>query len=193
MRLEFASVNRPAVGETVSGDAASVVGDGDAFVCAVVDGLGHGPAAAEASAAFVDYLVAHAQEPLDSIMLGAGRHISATRGAAASLMRFDPVCMQFVYCGVGNCHLHVHASERISPVSLPGIVGHRVRKVRAFESPLPSDGGLFVLCSDGVSSRLDLEQFSALPVEDLVGEIIAHAGKGHDDATVLAVRVVPSP
>jgi hypothetical protein len=106
-------------------------------------------------------------------------------------MRFDLVRMTFGYCGIGNVHLHVHASQRIHPVSYPGIIGHRIRKVSDFTHDLPEDGGLFILCSDGVSSRVHPEEYAELSATRAVHELLGKLGKDHDDATALVVRLLP--
>lgn len=191
MRWEYAYTSRPYKGEAVSGDAAFCHEEDNGLFCGVVDGLGHGPDAAEASRAFVEYVTQNCCEPMDQMMLSASKHISSTRGAAASIMRFDLESGMFEFCGIGNCHLHVRASERISPVSYPGLVGHRIRKAVASHIPIPTDGGLFVLCSDGISSHVHLEKLSSDSAEGIVAEMLEHYGKHHDDATVLVVRILP--
>jgi len=47
---------RPYPGETVSGDAYAVHWVGDACRIAVIDGLGHGPEAAKASASAISFV-----------------------------------------------------------------------------------------------------------------------------------------
>ncbi len=89
MRWEYCSTSRPKQGESVSGDAASVFDDETKLLCVVADGLGHGPEAARASEAFVDYVSRARHLSLDEMMLAGSAHIASTRGAAVSLMRID--------------------------------------------------------------------------------------------------------
>lgn len=189
MRWEFASCLRPLASEEVSGDAVFAVENDDVLLCGVIDGLGHGREAHAASSAFVYYVTRHREGPLDQMILSASRHIAGTRGAAASVMRFNMVNRTFEYCGVGNCHLHVVSSKRLHPISYPGIVGHRIRKVSDFVDTLPDDGGLFILCSDGISTRVHPDEYSETGVQEIVDGLVAHLGKDHDDATALAVRI----
>ncbi len=189
MRWEVASVSRPCTGEHVSGDGVCVIEHEGSLLATVTDGLGHGPSAAEASVAFIEYVTANPSLPLGDMMLGGSKHIGSTRGAAASLMRFNPESGAFSYCGVGNCHLHTHVPDApIHPVSAPGIVGNRIRKVLPFEFSLPATG-LFVLCSDGISSRLHVERYAHLDSQGVVDAILDEHGKHHDDATILVVRL----
>ncbi len=189
MRWEYCSTSRPKQGESVSGDAASVFDDETKLLCVVADGLGHGPEAARASEAFVDYVSRARHLSLDEMMLAGSAHIASTRGAAVSLMRIDLDRMVMEYCGVGNCHLHVYGSTTFHPVSMPGIVGHRIRKVLTLEEPVTEAEGLFLLCSDGISSSLHAELFSQLDAEGAVAAVLDSLGKDYDDATVLAVRL----
>lgn len=189
MNWEHAIVVRPAEHETVSGDAAAVFEDGERLVCAVVDGLGHGPAAAEASTAFLECMASNLDLPLPHLMMACDKAITSTRGAAASLMAFDAAARTFEYVGVGNCHLHVLGSERIKPVSAPGIVGHRIRKLVPLSTSLPEDCGLYLLCSDGIGSRVHPELYAGLSAAEAAESLLEHHGKAHDDATVLAVRL----
>ena len=57
--LIFATATRPIAGETVNGDTWHVTWADGGCRLAVVDGLGHGPAAAEAAAVAVRALAAH--------------------------------------------------------------------------------------------------------------------------------------
>jgi hypothetical protein len=177
---------RPAAGEVVCGDAFAVIERPDALLIAVVDGLGHGPGAAEASAAFLEYVQSDPDRPLGELMLACSAAIRPTRGAAASLARLDTARCRLEYCGVGNCHFHAVAPARISPVSVPGIVGHRIRKVMPAEFDLPGNG-VFAICSDGISSRLHLEKYTDGDPNDLADRLLADHGKDFDDATIVAI------
>lgn len=186
MILETGFVVRPCIGETVSGDAQLILDTDEALVVTVVDGLGHGPGAATASEAFVEFVRDHPDGPLERLMLDASSAISSTRGAAAALVRIDRVRATLSFCGIGNIHFHAIGDARMSPVCLPGIVGHRVRKAIPYEFSLEGSG-LFVLCSDGISSRLHLEEYAGRGVQEVADSILVEHGKAHDDATCVAV------
>lgn len=187
MRLDIGSVLRPAVGETVCGDAFKVIESETSMLLAVADGLGHGPAAHEASSAFIAFVEANASMGLADLMTEASSAISSTRGVAASLARIDYETRQFHYCGVGNCHMHSVASVRIHPVSAPGIVGRRVRKMLPFTFDMP-ETGVFAVCSDGISSRIHLEPLAHLEPQHIADELLESHGKSHDDVTAVVIR-----
>jgi len=179
-------VIRPCVGETVCGDAQVVIENENTLLVAVVDGLGHGPGAAEASEAFVDFVRGNAHKPLETLMFEGGSHIASTRGAAAAIVRLDFANRLLSFCGVGNVHFHSLSSAPLHPVCVPGIVGHRVRKIIPYEFELP-DEGTFVLCSDGISSRIHLEEYPGHGPQELANALLEQHGKSHDDATCVAV------
>lgn len=187
MQLDVGTVCRPALGERVSGDAFSVVRGDDSLLVSVVDGLGHGPQAAEASQAFVEFVESAAERPLDDVMSAASKHMSGTRGAAATIVRLDFAARRMECCGVGNVHFQALADRPIHPVSAPGIVGHRIRKVLRFEFDLPEEI-LFALASDGLASRLHLERHADGDAQAIADELLRAHGKAHDDATCVVVR-----
>jgi serine/threonine protein phosphatase PrpC len=73
------------------------------------------------------------------------------------------------------------------PVCAPGIVGHRVRKMLAFEFELP-ESATIALCSDGISSRLHFDEYVHLEPQEIADLIMKQHGKFHDDATCVVVR-----
>lgn len=185
--MDIGIAERPCQGETVCGDTHLVI-SGEVTLVAMADGLGHGPAAREAAVAFKEYVEEHAQESLEDILRGASAAISKTRGVAAALARIDQRAMTLSFAGVGNIEMHTVSRERIRPVSIPGIVGSRLRKVKQFDYNLAL-GDLLMLHSDGISSRLNLEDFRKLGVQEMADTIMEQHGKWHDDVTCLVIRI----
>lgn len=178
---------RPCTGETVCGDGHAVHNGGSSLVVAVVDGLGHGPCAHEASQAFLGYVAENRDTPVDQLMMEAHKAITGTRGAAAALIRIDLEHASLHFCGVGNIHFHSLADgASMHPVSAPGIVGHRLRKVVPYRFDMPRKG-LFAVCSDGISSRLRLEEIPGDDPQAIADGVLASHGKDHDDATCVVV------
>jgi serine/threonine protein phosphatase PrpC len=187
MQIDIAK--RPMLGQNVSGDLVTVIRGSDRDVLVVVaDGLGHGEKAQEAAEAFCAFAELNAGAPLEAIMRDGSRAISATRGAAAALIRIDRGGTRLTFCGVGNIELQATSAEAIRPVCMPGIVGRPLRKVLAFDYPL-REGDLLVAHTDGISSRFRLEDYARLPTAEAAARILAEHGKGHDDATCVAIRI----
>jgi hypothetical protein len=178
---------RAAEGETVCGDAFTAEQCGSGVLVGVVDGLGHGPLAASASEAFIEVIREDTLRPLDDLMSKAHERLSGTRGAAAALLRIDASAGHVEFTGVGNIHMHSVGPVKMKPVCVPGVVGHRIRKLRTFEFELP-DTMLIAVCSDGISSGVRLEEFAHLSVQEIAESILETYGRTYDDATCVVAR-----
>lgn len=186
MQVVVGSAQRPVSGEAVCGDsfmAAPI--EGGTLLC-LADGLGHGIAAHAASEAACSHAREHAGMPLEALMRDLDRALRGTRGAAVSLVAFTAHRVQFV--GVGNVELRAVARAHIVPPTTPGIVGQGVRKVRIWEYPL-AEGDLFVLMSDGISTRFDLGELAHLDSQPLADTLLARYHKSHDDACCVTARI----
>lgn len=191
MIVDIGRVNRPCQGEIANGDGWTVDEyEGGLLVC-VVDGLGHGPLAEEASNAFTSLVREDVTAPLLDIMTTAGGRLAPTRGAAAALLRFDEAAGRVEFTGVGNIHMHSVSDVKLQPVCAPGVVGQRVRKLLPFEFELPSTA-LVALCSDGISSRMHLEDYAELGAQEVADRILLDHGKAYDDATAVVIRFTRS-
>lgn len=182
--------SRSLSGETVNGDAWTVEQAGTRCRVAVIDGLGHGPAAAEASNAARETLRQHPD--LDPIEALAACHkaLSRTRGASVSVAQIDPDAHRVTYAAVGNVETRLWRGEK-GPrlMNYRGIVGVRVPTFRSFDYRL--DGPwLLVMHSDGVSARFEISEVLGLAgssPQSLAETILNTWGRETDDATVLVV------
>ncbi len=186
MAFEIGSIQRPAAGQLVCGDSLTVV-DGPSLFIALADGLGHGPAAAEAARPFCEFAAAHRAEPLDQILVKASEALAHTRGAAGALVRIDSQARSLEFSGIGNIELKSLLNSAIQPFCRPGILGRGRPRVRVDAFPVAA-GELLALFSDGVSSRFSLDQYRHLRPHDLARALLAEHGKRHDDATCVVVR-----
>lgn len=193
-RSEVAILGRPYDVEPVSGDDAIFLRTDDALVVAVVDGLGHGPAAHEAAATAIATLHAQASQSPETILQECGKAVIDTRGAVMAVARIDLTRREIAYAGLGDINTRIyrpHDSYRFS--SRPGFLGKRdqqVVKVHAESIPLRA-GDVFLMFSDGILTRMDLaEEFQLLrehPV--LVAEhVMERFRRTTDDAIVLVTR-----
>ncbi len=187
MMLDLGTVSRTMPGECACGDAFLIDRMDHSLLVGVVDGLGHGEQAAEAAHAFTESVGQRPRASLESLMLAAHADIAGTRGAAAALLRINTPRGMIEFTGVGNIHLHAISDVPIRPICVPGIVGHRLRKVRPFEFPLPS-ACLLAMCSDGIETRFELADYAELPSQEIADAILAEHGKNHDDATCVIIR-----
>ncbi len=135
--LEFAGVSVPKLGETACGDAWSIRVGAEGAYAAVVDGLGHGPYAAEAAVAALGAFERHhargGAHTLQEMHLAA-RH---TRGAAGAIAEVRPRARQLKYVGVGNIAAGIVSAEGLRhAVSHAGTLGHEARVFREVQLPL---------------------------------------------------------
>lgn len=178
----------PKPGESVAGDAWSLLPLPHGAAVMVADGLGHGPDAARASQLALNSL--HLGTPA-SVLEGAHAALRTTRGAAVAAARIDAVHGQLHFAGIGNI-----GASLVGPggarqlVSHTGIVGHNMRKVQEFAVPWGPDH-LFVLFSDGLATRWDLARYPGLAARHpglVAAALYRDHSRGRDDVTVLVVK-----
>jgi hypothetical protein len=129
-----AAAGRPCVGEMVSGDRWTVEWSGAACRIAVIDGLGHGPLAAEAAAAAVQALKEQPELGPAEALRRCHTALRGTRGAAISVARIDPVAGSLSYAGVGNVEARLWRNgHQERPIAYRGIVGNALPTIRVFE------------------------------------------------------------
>jgi anti-sigma regulatory factor (Ser/Thr protein kinase) len=183
--------SRPRPGEDVNGDA-YFVGESDAReLLAVVDGLGHGRGARDASRAALSVLEDWDGEPLDEVILAAHDALRATRGAVLGAVVLDRGRGAFYYAGVGNVEVRViGAPEPVRPVPSNGTLGARLSTVRVWTHRW-AEGTTVVLASDGLSAAWDMASYPGLLPRSpqlLAGVLLRDFGRDSDDATVLVAR-----
>ena len=189
MNTTTAHVSIPKLGEHVNGDAVVVRNTSpDGCLFAVIDGLGHGPAAAEASRAAVSCLArAELQAPLLTHMKTLHAELRGTRGAAAT------VCIvrdrQLEACAVGNVQLSAAAAD-VPLVLSSGVLGLRVAKFRVCEASIDR-GARIAMFSDGISSKFRLDDCRHLSAQAACELTIERFRKREDDATILIVDLEP--
>jgi len=177
--------------EEVCGDSWAVTaGDGRDTIL-VVDGLGHGLLAFEASQQALRAFREHAGEPPESNLSALHEALRTTRGAVASVTEIDWSQRELRYAGVGNIEgtlLPVEGKET-SLVSHSGILGDKVTRFQQFTHPWP-DQGLLILHSDGLSTW-DLEPYPGLTRKDpslIAGVLYRDFASRRDDVVVLVGR-----
>lgn len=178
-------------GETVCGDAWRLVSTRERTLALVVDGLGHGHAAAEAARTAVEIVTANAR--LELLRMADALHagLRATRGAAIALAELRPAAGECRFVGIGNISAGlVTGSGSRSFVSHNGTAGVEARRIQELAYPWPPDA-LFVAHSDGVSASWDLARYPGLRQRDVsivAAVLYRDFRRVRDDAAVLAVR-----
>lgn len=187
--------SRPRPGEHVCGDQAIAVGiDDDAALFGVLDGLGHGAAAANAATRGVDVLGNACGERLEVLVQLCHRVLSRTRGVAMTLARVDFTTGQLSWTGVGNVSANLVAKSptgvqiRSSARLTAGIIGYRIPDIMPARAVPIRTGDLLVIASDGITED-HLEHIDFAATAPVIAEQILHKhAKETDDALVLAAR-----
>jgi anti-sigma regulatory factor (Ser/Thr protein kinase) len=189
-RREVAIVGRPCAGEAVIGDDALWLRDEHALLCAVVDGLGHGPLAKSAALeAMASIRRAPARTPID-LLEASGVALVGTRGAVMSVVRVDETTRELVHAGVGNVTSHLYKAKAVDRfLASPGVLGAPGPRPRVQERRVPVDTrNVLVMFTDGLSSRLDATGDPELlrePPLVIAHRLLLQQGRDHDDALVL--------
>ena len=174
-------------GEIQNGDAVlvrqSVLGH---TILAVLDGLGHGPDAAQASRKAIELLTLMPFETnVHDAMQEVHRELRGTRGAAGTLCIIRDFKLEI--CAVGNVAM-MCTNCTVPLVLSAGVLGHQVSKFRVAASQLNGNARLALL-SDGVSLRFRLEEYRHLEPLAACQEILNRYRRKEDDATVLVADV----
>ena len=183
---------RPLAGEDVAGDACLVERWSRGVVVVVSDGLGHGPAAAEASRVLLAHVRGAIEMPLEQIFAGAHRALLKTRGVVATLARVDEGAGRVDVAGIGNVttRLLQGAAMPLHLLVPPGVLGGAYRPMRT-QSVSFAVGDLLVMHTDGIRSRFDLAPLQSLPPDELARAVVGEHGKTTDDAACAVVRGEP--
>jgi hypothetical protein len=175
----------------ISGDLAVTVDALGGRLIVAIDGLGHGPAAAEASATAARVLSARPEDPLEDLFERCHAALSKTRGAVMTAARIDGAG-GMEWAGVGNVEgrlLRAAAGLRAteSPVLFGGVLGHQSRRVRTSRVALER-GDVLLLATDGV--RADFSTGASLMgnAQVIAERVLRTSARGTDDALVVAAR-----
>ena len=189
--LQIACVSEPVRGEDQNGDGWGVRLSAEAVLLMVVDGLGHGPLAAEAAREAERILAETHRISPEQIIQDTHLSLKKTRGAAQAVARVDSTKGVLSYAGVGNISAAVVApgSSR-SLASHNGTVGQQMERLQEFSCPWTKNS-IFVMHSDGLATRWDLERYPGIwRKSPSVIAAVLHRDfcRERDDVTVLVAK-----
>jgi negative regulator of sigma-B (phosphoserine phosphatase) len=191
--VEWGVASRTLAGELISGDAHLVVPFEHGVLAAVIDGLGHGPAAATAAQAAVAVLSRRRDAPVTELIQLCHRELRITRGAVMSLASIDVVRGVVTWVGVGDVEgILLRASgpakdARQSILLRGGVVGYRLPPLREAAWPV-AQGDILIFATDGVRHGFAASVAGDRSPQLIADDILAVHGKSTDDALVLVVR-----
>lgn len=191
--FDVGAINIPVAGEEECGDAWSAHHGPGRSLFMLADGLGHGPAAAEAAQEAVRVFQESVHLSLHEMLSRMHDALKKTRGAAVSIAEIDTDTRIVKYAGVGNIAASVISGGKTrSMVSHNGTLGHTEVRVQEFQYPLPQDA-LLVMHSDGLSARWNIDRYPGLLGKHsqlIAGVLYRDFRRERDDATVLVAREV---
>ena len=182
----------PIRGETVSGDGWSCLRFGDSMAVALVDGLGHGPKAAEAAHAAVEAFHAsiRAVGPAQAIQR-AHQELKSTRGAVMAVACLDARAQTLRFAGLGNISAVIYTQgDMVRLASNDGTVGYGVRAARESTASWTPRSTL-ILNTDGLSSRWSLAKHPGLlACHPMLIAAVLHRdfARNTDDATAVVIQ-----
>jgi hypothetical protein len=157
----------------------------------LADGLGHGPLAAAAAARATETMLTSAATEPGALVTAMHHALTSTRGAAIAVVRVDRRARAVTYSSVGNIAGRLLGGGRARTLAAqPGIVGHRMPRLREHVEPLDGASTL-VLHSDGLSDKWTIEELPGVLDRGpgvLAGALVRGAGVRRDDASVLVAR-----
>jgi anti-sigma regulatory factor (Ser/Thr protein kinase) len=190
--FEVAARSTPKKGQAECGDAWSVRDFGSRQLVCIVDGLGHGPLAALASARAISVFEAAGPDATpERIVTQAHEQLKDTRGAVMAVLALDPNAGTADFCGVGNITAAIHmGSESKHLLSIEGTVGYRVRATRT-QQVAWTPTAVAILYTDGLSGRWGPARYPGLLARhpSLIASVLFrdHA-RDTDDATIVVAR-----
>jgi phosphoserine phosphatase RsbX len=182
----------PARGEIESGDLHLLARTRRGLLSAVVDGLGHGAAAASTARVAIETLAAHPDEGVIPLIWRCHERLKGTRGAVISLVSFDGLEDTITWVGVGNIEgvLLNGNAEGPGPPSIllrPGVVGYRLPPLQAVVQPVVP-GDLLILFTDGIRDDFPRHFAVDTPPSQIAEYIASGFRRGSDDALVFVAR-----
>jgi anti-sigma regulatory factor (Ser/Thr protein kinase) len=184
----------PKKGQEICGDAWAIRRIGDTFWVTLLDGLGHGPLAAEASRKAVEtFQAAKITDSPEDILRQAHLDIKASRGTVMAVATLDAPAAIASFAGVGNIVAIIDVGSQVDHLlSTDGTVGYNMRTIRPSQS-VWRPGRVFIATTDGLSTRWNLSRHPGLTQKhpSLIAAVLHRDfARDADDATIIVVKAL---
>jgi len=193
--VECFAVGRPMDGQSVSGDAYVCHPFDTGTLVSAIDGLGHGEEAAVASHLAKEIMEQNAGEPLKDLIRRCDSAMKHTRGAVASMARFDTSEGTLTWLGVGNVegvlfrHMPDGSIKKEGMALRGGVVGYMLPPLTQHTFEL-NRGDTLILATDGLAGAFVDNIHHQDELREIAGELMREFRKPADDALVIAARYV---
>ncbi len=190
---EWSVASLTQAGESESGDQFVVEGFENGALVAVIDALGHGPAAAYAAGVAARTLRRNVQEAPAALIARCHAGMRTTRGAAISMASFDWRRRTMTWLGVGNVAgllVDTYGRNEARTKSLlvrAGVVGDRLPGLHPLVMRV-APGDVLILATDGIRPGFAGNLPVVAEPRRLAQRILDDHATARDDATVLVFR-----
>jgi phosphoserine phosphatase RsbX len=195
--LERGVAGAAITGEERSGDLAVFAGYEGGALAAVIDGLGHGGPAADASAIAADVIRRNRSAPPAELLRRCHDALNKTRGVVMTLAWFDLELLELSWAGVGNVEARLvrgaagYGARHDSALVLGGVVGYNLPSIRTSTTDLHA-GDAVAFATDGIEADYSASLAPGIPAQRLAERILERHRKGTDDALAVVVRYTGS-
>lgn len=181
-------------GETLSGDHYLVRHTANRVLVAAIDGIGHGPEAAEASRVAAAVLESKADQPLVSLFALCHKALRATRGVVMTLAAFDESEDRMTWLGVGNVEGRLLRADETSShpeetlLLRNGVIGHTMPSSLVVSALPLAKGDVLILATDGIHHEFTSGLHIGRSAYNIAHDILARHNKGNDDALIFVAK-----
>jgi negative regulator of sigma-B (phosphoserine phosphatase) len=189
--LDRGCAGAPMEGERRSGDIAVFAATAAGGLACLIDGLGHGPEAADAAETCAGVVQENAEAPPQELLELCHDALLDSRGAVMTVAWFDLERSALSWTGVGNVDARLVragpvAREEVALV-FGGVLGYRLPKIRPATMAL-GRGDVLVMITDGIDGAISPALAGGGAAQTLADRIFAMHGKGNDDALAVVIR-----
>lgn len=191
-KFQIGAVMVPKPGEKESGDGWSLRLSHEGAYLVVLDGLGHGEYAYEASQSAVHAFQQQPKQTPSAMLRGIHAAIKKTRGAVGAIAHWNVESQSLYFCGIGNISGRIFSAEGTKNLlSYNGTLGMTVPTTLNDHHHHWAPGSMMVLHSDGLKTRWDFQKYPELIRHDptLIAAVLYKDNtRTVDDTLVVVVR-----
>ena len=182
-------------GEERSGDLAVFAPYERGGLAVVIDGLGHGDEAADASAIAGKVIHEHANDAPAALLSRCHEALRRSRGVVLTAAWFDLEDLEISLAGVGNVEARLvrgdaaYGARHDSALVLGGVVGYNLPAVRPSHTDLRR-GDAVAFATDGIDADYSASLTPGLTAQRLAERILERHARTTDDALAAVVRYV---
>lgn len=191
--MEWCAIRHPIEGEDICGDDFLIIQKEKGILIAVVDGLGHGQQALEASRRAIQHLKHYKNESLISLMNYCHEQLKNTRGVVMSLATIDVNENVMSWMGVGNVegvlfrNSDNEETSRETILLRGGVVGYKLPLLKASIMVI-EPGDTLIFTTDGVRYGYSIDLDTSQPIDEITRYISHNFVENNDDAQILVAR-----